>query len=403
MSHFAVLITEKNPELQLAPFQENNMGNCPEKYLAFHDTEDEMLKEYENDGTEMVVMPDGTFRFKWDPEFAVDDPDSKDPFKSKKIVIPAELEVRHVGYKEKYATFEIFASEFHGNEDRDPKKNRYGYWENPNAKWDWYSLGGRFTGYFKVKQRNLLGTNDHSYEAFMGFTAAEMKNFVDMYANDRPKFEKVVSKYNGKSRAITTRVEEIVNEELTIIPEHKVGTPGLMTEEAKPGYADQLLKKDIDIDGMRREAREEAEKRYDFAMTIIGNLPVNKTWNRILEEHPNLPHDSQVDLYRAELRVAAWKSAELDAIRNKTEWPFDFFTGADDFLVSCDAYVKVAENSALTSYALLHEGKWYQRGEMGWWGMAKDEKDVEKWDEEFNKLFDSLPDDTLLSVYDCHI
>jgi len=32
-----------------------------------------------------------------------------------------------------------------------------------------------------------------------------------------------------------------------------------------------------------------------------------------------------------------------------------------------------------------------------------DEKDEGEWKAEFRKLLEGLPDDTLLSVYDCHI
>jgi len=40
-------------------------------------------------------------------------------------------------------------------------------------------------------------------------------------------------------------------------------------------------------------------------------------------------------------------------------------------------------------------------GEMGWWAIVSNEN--HNWDLEFTKMFDSLPDDTLISVYDCHI
>ena len=49
------------------------------------------------------------------------------------------------------------------------------------------------------------------------------------------------------------------------------------------------------------------------------------------------------------------------------------------------------------------DGQWYERGQMGWWGIVKNEKDADTWGKEFNLLIDSLPDDTLLSAYDCHI
>jgi len=31
-------------------------------------------------------------------------------------------------------------------------KGDWGYWHNPNAKWDWYAFGGRWAGYFKAKK-----------------------------------------------------------------------------------------------------------------------------------------------------------------------------------------------------------------------------------------------------------
>lgn len=36
MSHFTVLVVWEDVEQQLAPFQENNMGDCPKEYLKFY-------------------------------------------------------------------------------------------------------------------------------------------------------------------------------------------------------------------------------------------------------------------------------------------------------------------------------------------------------------------------------
>jgi hypothetical protein len=56
-----------------------------------------------------------------------------------------------------------------------------------------------------------------------------------------------------------------------------------------------------------------------------------------------------------------------------------------------------------STFAVLKDGEWYEKGEMGWWGCISDEKKPDEWTEQFNKLVDELPDDTLLSIYDCHI
>jgi hypothetical protein len=40
---------------------------------------------------------------------------------------------------------------------------------------------------------------------------------------------------------------------------------------------------------------------------------------------------------------------------------------------------------------------------MGWWGMVSDEKEQSNWNAEVANLLADLPDDTLISLYDCHI
>ena len=61
------------------------------------------------------------------------------------------------------------------------------------------------------------------------------------------------------------------------------------------------------------------------------------------------------------------------------------------------------ENAEIVTFAVVKDGEWYERGEMGWWGIVSDEKDTEVWNNQFNKLLNDLPEDTLLSMYDCHI
>lgn len=63
----------------------------------------------------------------------------------------------------------------------------------------------------------------------------------------------------------------------------------------------------------------------------------------------------------------------------------------------------IANFDELQTHAVLKDGNWYERGEMGWWGVVHNEKDSSKWDEELKKLIAGLPDDTLISIYDCHI
>jgi len=57
------------------------------------------------------------------------------------------------------------------------------------------------------------------------------------------------------------------------------------------------------------------------------------------------------------------------------------------------------------TYAVVKNGEWFQKGEMGWWGMSSEtEEESIKWDEGFFKNFiKPLSPDTKLTIVDCHI
>ena len=54
--------------------------------------------------------------------------------------------------KREYETIKDFAEGYYGYSaiaDENEDDYRYGYYYNPNAKWDWYSEGGRWRGFIK--------------------------------------------------------------------------------------------------------------------------------------------------------------------------------------------------------------------------------------------------------------
>ena len=76
---------------------------------------------------------------------------------------------------------------------------------------------------------------------------------------------------------------------------------------------------------------------------------------------------------------------------------------ADDYLCSREVFILRSRNAAFSTFAVVKDGKWYERGEMGWWGVVRDEKDADEWYTQFASLVDSLPGDTVMTVVDCHI
>lgn len=303
MSHFTVLVVGDNPEVQLAPFQENNMGDCPEEYLEFDDCTQDVIEAWNN------LSEEG-----------------------------------HAKYKNK--PIEYFAQEEFGYR-RDKNGERFGYYENPNAKWDWYQIGGRWTGFFKLKPAVVFNPS----------TGIE----IPVYSR----------------------------------PTAKVGQPGLMTKPCTDfSRADQAMKWDIDFEEMRNEAAREAEKTWDEVDALMGPRDKHhfKPWKVFRTKY----YPESIDRARTEYHR---QPAVINLHKNQK---FSFFFDSEWLLLATrEQYIARARARAISTFAVLMDGKWYQRGDMGWWGMVSNES--YNWEEEFGKLLDSIPQTTLLTVCDCHI
>ena len=330
MSHFAILVIGPEVENQLAPYQENNMGDCPAEYLAFHDIEDESLSEYKTKTVEKVVMSDGRLLNTWDDEFRKP---GEIGIGSHTHEVPEGLPTRDVPFTELYETFEEYMSEWCGHNARDSKTGRYGYWENPNKKWDWYSIGGRWSGFLKLKE----GT------------------------------------------------------------EGRVGRPGVFGNKAEPGTCDSTIKANIDFDGMRDEAGEEAARMWEKAAQAKQNvgLSPDATWDSwvTVRDQSGMKVDEARIAYAAQPAVKAIRSA----------FSGHLFLDCDQFLADRETYINRARNRSTTLFGFVKDGKWFERGEMGWWGVSTNEVREDEWHKQFNLMLDELPDDTLITVVDCHI
>lgn len=152
MSHFAVAVIVHDGgclDGLLAPYQENNMGDCPRKYLEFVSVEEEYRERYETEGTRKVQTPDGRLLWPWDEELRVPGTIGTGSGTHK---VPEGYEEKEIKFTELYPTFETFMVDYAGYDDGpDPEAGKYGYWENPNRKWDWWQVGGRYSNWFKTK------------------------------------------------------------------------------------------------------------------------------------------------------------------------------------------------------------------------------------------------------------
>lgn len=163
MSHFSVAIISKEPsqvEQLLAPYQENNMGDCPKEYMEFTSIEDEYKKQYEEDSVTKIKTPDGRMIYPWDEELRKPGTFGHGS-NTHEVSDGKRYEKIEIKFNELYSTFEKYMEDFCG-QTRDKEKYEYGYWEKPNKKWDYWSdrswlklKDGRKAACAKIKDADL--------------------------------------------------------------------------------------------------------------------------------------------------------------------------------------------------------------------------------------------------------
>lgn len=305
MSHFTVMVVGDDVKGQLAPFHEFECTGDDNQYVKDIDVTEETLQEYEEHKEEYKSTAE--FVKAWHGTECVtfgDSPDTSGEHKFGYALLDKSGEVTKVVRR-----------------------------TNPDRKWDWYQIGGRWNGFFKLKS-NGIGI---------------------------------------------------------------IGNPGLnrMNPDYKPpkrDRADQAHKGDIDVEGMRNEAAEKASSAYDLFDKVTKNLPAIIKWEIILEKNGKENVEKAREEYHDQPAIKALRE------NDETRW-FD----EEDFLCSKEEYVDGARKGAFSTFAVLKDGQWYERGKMGWWACVSDEKDETEWRNQFSSLIDSLPDTTLLTVVDCHI
>ncbi len=320
MSHFTVIVIGEDVHAQLAPYAEEGFDK---KYASFEDTEEESLSEYKNSKVDLVVLKDGSIYGKYDDRFSEYNHERFERI----YTYPEGTEFREGNFCELYPTFELFMKEWRGSESRDEETGRYGYWYNPSAKWDWYVVGGRWTGYFKPKD----GTTG------------------------------------------------------------ELGESGSFRNTPENGWVDIIKLQDIDIEHMRDLAAKKANKTYDSLEEITKGRPL-PSWEEIKERNGN------------NINAAREEYGSLQVVKDLHDANFFVFGGLyETFGPNREAYVERCKNSTMVPHAVVKDGKWYQVGEMGWFGSSTSEMTEDEWNKQFWEMINNLDPETTLTLVDCHI
>lgn len=297
MSHFTVMVFGTDVEKQLQPFHEYECTGIKDEYVVWVDCTDEVLEEFNNS----------------------------------------------VAHQQEYGDLTSFARDYHGYDESEDKPGRFGRWTNPNAKWDWWVIGGRWSGFLKLKP------------------GAKGKHGERSWAN-----------------------------------------PGADEMDR----ADQARKGDIDVAGVRDEAGEKAGKKWDIINPVVGPHEMTFMPWELAQEMSMRGGEVDDELARKTYHGQDVRKA-IEAAAEDKENPhremFLWLDALESYFRPREEFVQSARDAAITTFAVLQDGQWVERGEMGWWGCVSNEKDPADWKRQFNTMFDALPDDTLITIVDCHI
>lgn len=380
MSHFSVLvITDKKPteaalkELML-PYHEYECTGI-ERYLQDVDVTDEVLEQF-NEEQKVVFLADGSAHSRWDDRFYTKAPKEKWgnkqfelPFGAREETLPAD-KARELGLGR--TTMKEAAEHYFGNSvfERD---GRWFKRTNPNSKWDWYQIGGRWTG--------VLVPNYNP--------------------NEDPANQETCFLCHGTGKRTDMDVEGGCN-----------GCKGTGVATKWPtqwkSVGDIVQLKELPLEALRLIAEQKAAQTYDKAAAALAGHTYT-SMDAVCQQYGYASWEALRDVKDNEARNAAmekvrtqyWEQPAIKALR--TADVLGFGDEPERFMVPREKFLDRARKGAICTFAVLKDGQWYQRGSMGWFGAVADEKDTDQWQDEFYKLLDGLPPETWLTIVDCHI
>lgn len=384
MSHFSVLVvsdeqpTEESLRTTLLPWHEFECTGEDNEYVQDVDQTDEARAAYEHDTVSRLRDADGKLWSPYDPtveEAAKHGPfigtgfggglsfTSKDwgdgkGYRGKIRFVPDGFEEVKVATKD-VQSFRDFVEGYYGKKPvlygeepdlTDGDAHKYGYAlldqsgdvvrvidrTNPNKRWDWYQLGGRYSGRLLPKR----GTDSAS---------------------------------KGK-RSWTNEDQEIVGFDTCQVCDLDMEAMQAQRSAERLAWINEIVTKS----GLDRGDVDRAIKAKPIFHAEWMTLPEPRP--RGGEYHDWLRAKGELGAICATASNAVWELPEVGDL-SVAEW--------------------ITQAPAITSFAVVKDGQWFENGRMGWWAVVHDEK--ADWEQRFIELFASLRPDQFVSIVDCHI
>lgn len=279
------------------------------------------------------------------------------------------------------------------------------WWYNPKAKWDWHTIGGRWSGELRLRKdaaREDYDTGERSWTNENELATPGTCDLARIRALD----------LEGMRDAAGTKAVVDWNEYATVVH----GTPQHLPWEMFADRVEQAAK------SAPRPKPDLEKEALDAVLADLGLADI--TAAEALKKSDPDRHSHFLDRARKELEVvdAGWQAStytvekaradyaaqpRIAAIRAHEGYKGFFFTGPEDIFDHLDRleYTQLQRAQAIPGYATLtHDGQWIEKGRMGWFGISdKTQDSTNAYLEQANTYLNSLSGDMWLAVVDCHI
>ncbi|GAA2783001.1 hypothetical protein [Saccharopolyspora taberi] len=273
------------------------------------------------------------------------------------------------------------------------------HWYNPQAAWDWYQIGGRFSADLPLRagadSADVL-TGERSWTNRDRDLDPTCVDGARIRALDLERKRAAAAEQGGRDWDEYAHV-------VAGTPQHRPWAEFITrvaeAEAAAPKSWTQLVE----------QAYDEARRAVSFVEASVGaDSPRRRRYDALVRQELDKARaafqaslsytlDQARDDYAAQPRIAAIR-AHYQGFW--LEGPEDIF----DHL-SRDEFVQRQRLHAIPGFATLtHDARWLAPGRMGWFGMSNDTDESQRaYLDEANDYLDGLDDEMWLVVVDCHI
>ncbi|MFI6029498.1 hypothetical protein [Amycolatopsis magusensis] len=275
----------------------------------------------------------------------------------------------------------------------------------PNAKWDWYQIGGRWSGELRLRSDAAEGDYARGERSWTGEDEPPIPGTCDL-ARIR------ALDLAGMRDAAAADAVDDWNEYAAVVH----GTPQHLPWQMFVDRVEAAAK------AAPRPKAELEREALDAVLADLGLADIDAALQ--LKETAPDAHAHFLDRSRKELDAvdAAWQASTYTIQQARTDYAAQpriaklrahegyqgfFLEGPEDIFdhLDRDEYVALQRAQAVPGFATLtHQGQWIEKGRMGWFGMSdKTQDSTTTYLDQANTYLDSLPGDLWLAIVDCHI